>query len=69
MSTGKYGPDFQMDVFTLSPDELGDLHDALTRALMHRRTVRAGVDAGVKFDFGDGAGWTLPFGTDTTGRP
>lgn len=57
-----------MDVFTLSTDDLIDIAHAMNHARFERHTVRVGVDGGVKFDFGDGAGWTLPFGTDTTGR-
>ena len=64
--TGKYGPEYKMDVFTLNGPEIADLRDAFIYAALHGRKIRVGIDGGLKVD--DGSGWTLPMGTDTTGK-
>lgn len=64
--TEKYGPDYQMDVFTLSPAEVFELAEMLEDAMGSGARVRVGIDAGLKID--PGIGWSLPMGTDTTGR-
>jgi len=61
-----YGPDYKMDVFTLSPAEVMDLYETLDEAMRYGAKVRVGIDGGLKID--TGTGWTLPMGDDTTGR-
>ncbi len=64
--TEKFGPDYSMSVFTLSPHEVMDLFEILEVAMDSGTKVRVAVDAGLKID--TGIGWSLPMGTDTTGR-
>jgi len=64
--TEKYGPDYQMDVFTLNPREVTQLQIELERAMESGARVRVAIDGGLKID--TGIGWSLPMGTDTTGR-
>lgn len=57
-----------MQVITLSPADLAEIRTALRVALMNQTRVRVAIEDGFKLDTGDGTGWSLPYGTDTTGR-
>ena len=57
-----------MQVITLSQDDLSDIISTLKEARVDGRRVRVAVEDGFKIDVSDGQGWSLPYGTDTTGR-
>lgn len=55
-----------MDVYTLSPREIAELRVVFTVADREGARIRVAIDGGLKLDAG--GGWSLPRGTDTTGR-
>jgi len=56
-----------MQVITLSPADVDEIVYQLNYAVANERRVRVAVEDGFKIAVGGGA-WSLPYGTDTTGR-
>jgi len=56
-----------MQVITLSQDDLADILGMLDEAHTDQLRVRVAVEDGFKIAVAGGA-WSLPYGTDTTGR-
>lgn len=52
-------------IWYLSPQDVETLSDALHWAAGEARSIRLCIDGGVKVDVGDGAGWSLPYGSTT----
>ena len=56
-----------MQVITLSPADVDEIVCQLNYAIANECRVRVAVEDGFKIAIG-GAAWSLPYGTDTTGR-
>lgn len=60
-----------MTPYTLTPTEIRAIAEAFTWAAGSGSRVRVAMDDGLKFDVGDGQGWTPPMGKapEQTGVP